>query len=460
MKRLLLIISLFLSLIWGCKSQDYIAWQGTAPSGGYGLLYNWPCTQEQANVEYGPLYNWYAATDARAITAAGWRIPTQADFDALVAYLTFGSSGNKLRETGTDHWTSPNTGATNEVGFNARGSGNRNSITNFVNQKNYAYYWVTDMNGSSYVQYVLNYNQAYLGSAYGTAIRNQGVSLRPIKITTSLSNGQTGTYIGNDGKLYNTICIGTQEWLSSNLAETKYRNGDWIHGFDGGVYTPILNSTWNSLTTEAMCYYNNLESNAGSTKKLSSSDEWVVPSYTQANQLTTFIGSSNGGKLKEIGTTHWDSPNEGATNELGFNAIGSGTRGGGDGTFHNLKQWFTFIESTGQNDTYAYGSDLVNTNGIFTDWRSILKKSGYSIRLLYTGSGTPTSYTGNDGTVYPVVLIGTQYWLAQNLKETKWSNGTWIDGFNGGIYTPISNANWVAKVTAACCVYGDDISKK
>jgi hypothetical protein len=34
-----------------------------------------------------------------------------------------------------------------------------------------------------------------------------GHSVRLVKESTSLSDGQEGTYTGNDGKVYKTICI-------------------------------------------------------------------------------------------------------------------------------------------------------------------------------------------------------------------------------------------------------------
>mgnify|MGYP006914138474 FL=1 len=81
------------------------------------------------------------------------------------------------------------------------------------------------------------------------------MSLRIVKKSTTLLNGEEGTYTGNDGKAYRTICIGTQEWLADNLCETKYRNGDMI---------PIVtdNTAWAALTTGAMCYYDNDINNA------------------------------------------------------------------------------------------------------------------------------------------------------------------------------------------------------
>ncbi len=77
-----------------------------------------------------------------------------------------------------------------------------------------------------------------------------GTSLRPVKESTTLTHGQSGTYTGNDGKVYRTICIGTQEWVADNLCETKYRNGDSIPEVQDNI-------SWAALTTGARCFYNN-----------------------------------------------------------------------------------------------------------------------------------------------------------------------------------------------------------
>jgi uncharacterized protein (TIGR02145 family) len=66
---------------------------------------------------------------------------------------------------------------------------------------------------------------------------------------------------------------------------------------------------------------------------------WHVPSDAEWKQLeidigmsqedadaTNWRGTDEGGKLKEFGTAHWDSPNTGATNMSGFTALPGGYR--------------------------------------------------------------------------------------------------------------------------------------
>ena len=215
------------------------------------------CEPEPEPIRYGLLYNWYAATDARNIAADGWEVPTGyrgSNFATLITYI--GGSlvgGGKLKETGSTYWDTPNTGATNEIGFNARGGSYRGANGSFGALK-YLLYLATKTISApgNYFGYELRHYNSIISVA-GTPY-NSGYYIRLIKTTTTLTHGQTGTYTGNDGKVYRTICIGTQEWLADNLCETKYRNGDTIPEVTD-------NSAWAALTTGALCAYDNDWSN-------------------------------------------------------------------------------------------------------------------------------------------------------------------------------------------------------
>lgn len=75
---------------------------------------------------FGRLYNWYAVNTGK-LAPKGWHVPTDAEWTTLTIFLRVGVSGGKLKETGTSHWSTPNTRATNETGFTALPGGYRNS---------------------------------------------------------------------------------------------------------------------------------------------------------------------------------------------------------------------------------------------------------------------------------------------------------------------------------------------
>lgn len=75
---------------------------------------------------YGALYNWYVGADSRPLIE-GWHVPNDEEFETLANHLGgHNVAGGKLKLTGTEYWVSPNTGATNESGFNAFPAGVRN----------------------------------------------------------------------------------------------------------------------------------------------------------------------------------------------------------------------------------------------------------------------------------------------------------------------------------------------
>ena len=222
-------------------------------------------------VKYGFLYNWYATNDSRNIANTGWSVPTINDQKDLSDFLGTNSiAGGKMKESGLVYWNSPNagysSGATNSSNFNGRGAGKRNYATGVFSQlQALTYMWAQGEQSfdQGYIGF-LNYNSANFTaykvnpSTWYTEFKREGISVRLIKNTTSLTNGQTGTYTGNDGKVYRTICIGTQEWVADHLVETKYRNLDAIP-----EVTP--NATWVGLSTGARCSYDNDPGNANPT---------------------------------------------------------------------------------------------------------------------------------------------------------------------------------------------------
>jgi uncharacterized protein (TIGR02145 family) len=141
-----------------------------------------------------------------------------------------------------------------------------------------------------------------------------------------------GTVSDIEGNIYRTIQIGTQIWMAENLKTTTLKNGIAIPNV-------ILLIDWNNLTTPAFCWYNNdiAYKNAYgalynwytvNTNQLCPTG-WHVPTDSQWSTLITYLGGESvaGGKLKEIGTAHWISPNTDATNETGFTALPGGDHG-------------------------------------------------------------------------------------------------------------------------------------
>ena len=88
------------------------AW-ANATSGGY-CWYNNDISYKNP---YGALYNWYA-TSTDKLCPAGWHVPLLDEWNALIDYLGGVTvAGDKMKEQGTEHWDTPNIGATNESGL-------------------------------------------------------------------------------------------------------------------------------------------------------------------------------------------------------------------------------------------------------------------------------------------------------------------------------------------------------
>ena len=107
--------------------------------------------EEMAEI-YGLFYNWHTFyTEDGGLCPAGWRVPSQADWDALIGPLGGQhEAGAPLKGTRTapddDHprWDAPNTGATNASEMSLYPSGRRNNDGSYQNFGTRVWYWVTE----------------------------------------------------------------------------------------------------------------------------------------------------------------------------------------------------------------------------------------------------------------------------------------------------------------------------
>lgn len=198
---------------------------------------------------YGLIYNWYVVNDARDIASDGWHVPTYNDFIILQNYINPNGS-LKLRIQGLDYWNT-DTG-TNELKFNAIGSGYRINTGVFDGFKIEYDIWSSTLINSTHPYHAainIGWDDFSIEDSQYHTLKS-GLPIRLVKNSTTLTHGQYGIYVGNNGRIYRTICIGTQEWLADNLCETRYRNGDSI--------PEVTNDAeWGTLSSGALCAYNN-----------------------------------------------------------------------------------------------------------------------------------------------------------------------------------------------------------
>ena len=198
-------------------------------------------------------------------------------------------------------------------------------------------------------------------------------------------DGITGSVTDADGNSYGTIGIGHQTWMTENLKTTKYN--------DGSAITLVeKDSIWQQLSTGGYCWFENnitYKNTYGAlynwhtvnTGKLCPSG-WHVPSETEFTTLVNYLGGASkaGGLLKATGTSFWNDPNTGATNQYGFNARAAGLR---DNQalfdFININgNWWSSTNYSTQTSAYLYM--IYNYQNSFQNY--INKKYGLSVRCV------------------------------------------------------------------------------
>jgi uncharacterized protein (TIGR02145 family) len=184
-----------------------------------------------------------------------------------------------------------------------------------------------------------------------------------------------GSMTDQEGNMYKTIVIGTQEWMAENLNTSIYRNGD-------AIITGLSNADWqNTLNTQqgAWAYYNDDSSNTCPYGKLynwyACADArelcpvgWHVPAASEWTLLADYLGGS------------WYAPNVGAINVSGFSAVPAGIRCY-DGNYSFMGQETTWWCS---NEAGAYGGANLSVGNLsnFEYFGGSIRSFGYSVRCV------------------------------------------------------------------------------
>lgn len=210
-----------------------------------------------------------------------------------------------------------------------------------------------------------------------------------------------------DNNIYYPIQIGDQVWMNNNLKVAHYADGSPIQHIEERMIW--FNMPWYN---PAYCWYDNFGAIAavygnlytwpaamhiGSKEEVRTGeiqgvcpDGWHLPSDEEWKKLEIFLGinvegadaenwrgEEEGGKLKY--KHMWDSPNTGATNEIGFTAIPAGWRDGA-GYYRNIEKSTRFWSSSIRGD-FAWMRQLDNNSAqIFRGTTGVYE--GISVRCV------------------------------------------------------------------------------
>lgn len=209
--------------------------------------------------------------------------------------------------------------------------------------------------------------------------------------------GGPSTVTDIDGNVYNVVSIGNQCWMKENLKTTRYKNGTPIP-------TGLSDAQWQVDTTGAYSVYKDSAQNDSVYGKLYNwyavadtnglcPTGWHVPEDWEWNVLVKAIDPNAdticngcvqslivGGAMKEIGLTHWASPNAGATNSSGFTGLPGGFRYL-DGIYYYVGltcYWWSATQYSTPKAYYRY----LNYNGSYVSRGNDDKTGGISVRCV------------------------------------------------------------------------------
>ena len=261
----------------------------------------------------------------------------------------------------------------------------------------------------------------------------------PILSTTAISNianntassGGTITTQGSSAVTARGVCWSTSP--SPTITNSKTTDGTGT-----GSFTSALTGLTANTTYYVRAYATNTSGTAyGNQLVFLTTANTQLPTVTTTNATNiTNTQATTGGNVTNQGSSAvtvkgvcW------STTQNPTTANNKTVNGSGTGSYN------TDIYPLTANTTYYVRAYATNSSG-----------TAYGNQIIFTTNGGIVNcgtVTDIDGNVYNTVTIGTQCWMAENLKTTRYNDGT-------AILTGLSNADWQSTTSGAYSIYNND----
>jgi len=223
---------------------------------------------------------------------------------------------------------------------------------------------------------------------YNLSIKNNNEIVYQDKVFCT--NQQTSTYTVNENQyatptednddyitpdMNDTVTIGTQIWTTKNLNVTTYRDGTPIVGWVNYEENPANGEIFGKLYSGTII--NDPRGLAPEGYHIPTDSEWTT--------LINYLGGEDvaGGKMKSTGTSLWQFPNTGATNESGFTGLPAGFLQGFNGAFNNQSiRGYFWSSSELETDLTRLWYRYINHDNDDAVRANTSKINGFSVRLI------------------------------------------------------------------------------
>ncbi len=281
-----------------------------------------------------------------------------------------------------------------------------------------------------------------IGCTKNTTINNNITPATKPVLTTNPINNISNTMAFSGGTF---ITDGESNILSKGVCWSTNHNPT-INDFksDDGTGVTNYSSVLTGLSRNTTYYVKAFATNSvgigyGNEVSFTTTDSSVIPIgnlptviINSINSITTNnaiaygnVTNQGSSSVTAKGFKYFTTPNYGG----GWQTVSVGT---GLGTFSKT------INSLQPNTTYYISAYATNSFG-----------TAFSNEISFTTSNTSATVTDIDGNVYNTVTIGSQVWMVENLKVSKYRDGTSIPNVT-------DNTQWLNLTTGAYCYLNND----